>query len=348
MIKRIWIKLTAVLLIAGAVLGYSVWKNHFAEKDPDLREMKRFLKSASAADAEKLSLKYSRVENRFFRKKKFAEVRRLNQLMREYGGKVSFPNYFYDFSDYTSYVGERDYSRALETLKRIETMPGQSPEVRGAILGEQIRCIAERDGIDAASREFKSRIAEAAQPMFRPAYTAYINTLYRHRRPDEALQATLEAGERILPEAGTPPFVARLGGDLLRNGKDERRLAELIPPEKRKALTNRRNFLENRMGAYFAASALSGTVTIPAKMNIAYQNRGLINRAVLAAFSNFVLLQGDDLLREGDFRRTTKGTSEGRIIRSPIHSLLTMRLPRGCIRCGICLTRRLGRSGARQ
>lgn len=235
MIKRIWIKLTAALLTAGAVLGYSVWKNHFAEKDPDLREMKRFLKSASAADAEKLSLKYSRVENRFFRKKKFAEVRRLNQLMREYGGKVSFPNYFYDFSDYTSYVGEGDYSRALETLKRIETMPGQSPEIRGAILGEQIRCIAERDGIDAASREFKSRIAEAAQPMFRPAYTAYINTLYRHRRPDEALQATLEAGERILPEAGTPPFVARLGGDLLRNGKDERRLAELIPPEKRPA-----------------------------------------------------------------------------------------------------------------
>ena len=223
-IKRIWIKLAAVLLIAGAVLGYSVWKNHFAEKDPDLREMKRFLKSASAADAEKLSLKYSRVENRFFRKKKFAEVRRLNQLMREYGGKVSFPNYFYDFSDYTSYVGEGDYSRALETLKRIESMPGQSPEVRGAILGEQIRCIAERDGIDAASREFKSRIAEAAQPMFR-----------RHRRPEEALQATLEAGERILPQTGTPPFVARLGGDLLRNGKDERHLAELIPPEKRPA-----------------------------------------------------------------------------------------------------------------
>ena len=192
-IKRIWIKLAAVLLIAGAVLGYSVWKNHFAEKDPDLREMKRFLKSASAADAEKLSLKYSRVENRFFRKKKFAEVRRLNQLMREYGGKVSFPNYFYDFSDYTSYVGEGDYSRALETLKRIESM------------------------------------------MFRPAYTAYINTLYRHRRPEEALQATLEAGERILPQTGTPPFVARLGGDLLRNGKDERHLAELIPPEKRPA-----------------------------------------------------------------------------------------------------------------
>lgn len=78
----------------------------------------------------------------------------------------------------------------------------------------------------------------------------------------------------------------------------------LIPPEKRSALTNRRNFLENRLGAYFAASALSGTVSIPAKMNIAYQNRGLINRAVLAAFSNFVLMQGDDLLREGDFRKT--------------------------------------------
>ena len=78
----------------------------------------------------------------------------------------------------------------------------------------------------------------------------------------------------------------------------------LIPPEKRKALTNRRNFLENRPGAYFAAAALSGTVTIPAKMNIAYQNKGLINRAILAAFSNVVLMQGDDLLREGDFRRT--------------------------------------------
>ena len=78
----------------------------------------------------------------------------------------------------------------------------------------------------------------------------------------------------------------------------------LIPPEKRGTLSNRRNFLENRLGAYFAAAALSGTVTIPAEMNVAYQNKGLINRAVLAAFSNVVLMQGDDLLREGDFRRT--------------------------------------------
>lgn len=78
----------------------------------------------------------------------------------------------------------------------------------------------------------------------------------------------------------------------------------LIPPEKRGSLTNRRNFLQNKLGAFFDAAGLSSTVTTPARMNIAYKNRGLINRAVLAAFSNFVLMQGDDLLREGDFRNT--------------------------------------------
>ena len=77
-----------------------------------------------------------------------------------------------------------------------------------------------------------------------------------------------------------------------------------IPPEKRGDLSNRRNFLRNRLGAYFDAAGLAGAITIPARMNFAYHNRGLIHRAILAAFSNFVLMQGDDLLREGDFRTT--------------------------------------------
>ena len=233
--KRILLKLAAVLAVACAVLGYSVWKHHFAEPVPELREMKKFLKSKAAADAEVVGLKYSRLEHGFFRKKMFPEIRRLNRLMRETGGKSAYPDYFYDFSDYTSYIGERDFSRALETLDRIEAMTDQTPAVRGAVLGERIRCIAERDGIDEAAREFKKRIAAASQPMFRPAYTAYVNTLYRHKRPEEAIRATLEAGERILPETGTAPFTARLGSDLVRLGQDERRLGELIPPDQKPA-----------------------------------------------------------------------------------------------------------------
>lgn len=78
----------------------------------------------------------------------------------------------------------------------------------------------------------------------------------------------------------------------------------LIAPEKRGELSERNNFLANRQRAYFDAAALAGLATIPAKLNAAYRSRAVVNRAVIAAFHNFIHMQGDDLLREGDFRNT--------------------------------------------
>lgn len=232
--KRILIKPAAILLVSSAILGYSVWKNRGRESVSELAEMKQLLKTATAKDASAVGLRYSRLDNALFRKKKFAEIRRLNELMRNAEKEVvTLPPYFFDFSDYMSYIGERDFAKALDVLEKIEKMPNQDSQVRGAILGERVRCVAELKGIDAATAEFNRRIAEATQAMFRPAYTGYINTLYRYDRHEAAIKATLEAAERILPEPGTPPFVSRLGGDLVRLGFGEKRLRELLPPEKR-------------------------------------------------------------------------------------------------------------------
>ena len=232
--KRILIKPAVALLVSAAILGYSVWKNREKENVPELAEMKEILKTATARDAAAVGLKYSRLDNSLFRKKQFADIRRLNELMRNSGKDlIQIPAYFFDFSDYMSYIGERDFAKALDVLGKIETMPNLDAGVHGAILGEQIRCIAELKGIDAAIAEFSRKMKNAAQPMFRPAYTSYINTLYRHNRCEAAINATLEAAGRILPTPGTPPFAARLGGDRIRRGLDEKRLAELLPPEKR-------------------------------------------------------------------------------------------------------------------
>ena len=115
--KRMLIKPAAALLVSAAILGYSVWKNREKENVPELAEMKQMLKTATAKDATAVGLKYSRLDSALFRKKQFADIRRLNELMRN-GGKdlVQVPAYFFDFSDYMSYIGEHDFAKALDVL----------------------------------------------------------------------------------------------------------------------------------------------------------------------------------------------------------------------------------------
>ena len=75
-----------------------------------------------------------------------------------------------------------------------------------------------------------------------------------------------------------------------------------ISPEKRKTLSNRRSFLKNQISNMFHARNIAMLITTPLELNITYGNKGLLNRAILADFSKIVKMQGDDLLRENDFR----------------------------------------------
>lgn len=82
----------------------------------------------------------------------------------------------------------------------------------------------------------------------------------------------------------------------------KRQCGTWIAPEKRKNLSNRRKFLKYSVPAIFTAKNIAMLITAPLELNIAYKNKGLLNRAILADFAKIVMMQGDDLLRENDFR----------------------------------------------
>ena len=84
----------------------------------------------------------------------------------------------------------------------------------------------------------------------------------------------------------------------------KRQCGAWIAPEKRENLSNRRNFLKNGVPSLFTAKNIAMLITTPLELNIAYKNKGLLNRAILADFAKIVMMQGDDLLREKDFRNS--------------------------------------------
>jgi len=75
-----------------------------------------------------------------------------------------------------------------------------------------------------------------------------------------------------------------------------------IDPAKQKNLIDWQSGLHGSVLSPFDAGALAAAATTPGKMNPAYHNRPIINRAVISAFYHLASRQGDDLLREGDFR----------------------------------------------
>ena len=231
--KRLLIKPAIILLAALLALGYSLWKERSDDPVPEIAEMKRQLRNAVPGDAS-LMKHYTSADSALFRRKLYADARRLNGIMRKADRKTSaIPAYFFDFSDYMSYIGERSFDRALEVLEKIRNTPGLPPQVSGAVLGERVRCIAEQRGADAAIEEFDNLIAGASASMLAPAYNTFINILYTHKRMEEAFRRTVEAGDRIPDRAGEVSFFTRLGADLVRNGEGEPRLAALLPPDKR-------------------------------------------------------------------------------------------------------------------
>lgn len=233
--KRILIKPAIILLAALLALGYSLRKERTDDPVPEIAEMKRLLRDAAPGDAS-LMKHYTSADSALFRRKLYAEARRLNGVMRKAEKKTSaIPAHFFDFSDYMSYIGERSFDRALEVLDKIRNTPGLPPRVYGAVLGERVRCIAELRGTDAAVAEFDKLAAGASVPVLAPAYNTFINVLHTHKRTEEAFRRTVEAGDRIPVHEGEISFFSRLGADLVRNGEGEPRLAALLPPDKRVA-----------------------------------------------------------------------------------------------------------------
>ncbi len=226
--KRILIKPAIILLAALLALGYSLRKERTDDPVPEIAEMKRLLRDAAPGDAS-LMKHYTSADSALFRRKLYAEARRLNGVMRKTEKKTSaIPAHFFDFSDYMSYIGERSFDRALEVLDKIRNTPGLPPRVYGAVLGERVRCIAELRGTDAAVAEFDKLAAGASVPVLAPAYNTFINVLHTHKRTEEAFRRTVEAGDRIPVHEGEISFFSRLGADLVRNGEGEPRLAALL------------------------------------------------------------------------------------------------------------------------
>lgn len=78
-----------------------------------------------------------------------------------------------------------------------------------------------------------------------------------------------------------------------------------VAPDKRDKLVDWQTGLHGSVLSPFDASGLAAVAVTPGKMNPAYLKQGVINRAVISAFYHLASLQGDDLMREGDFQRNS-------------------------------------------
>lgn len=80
--KRILIKPAIILLAALLALGYSLRKERTDDPVPEIAEMKRLLRDAAPGDAS-LMKHYTSADSALFRRKLYAEARRLNGVMRK-------------------------------------------------------------------------------------------------------------------------------------------------------------------------------------------------------------------------------------------------------------------------
>lgn len=74
-------------------------------------------------------------------------------------------------------------------------------------------------------------------------------------------------------------------------------------PEKHDKLVDWQSGLHGSVLSPFDASALAAGAVLPGRLNPLHDNQAVIRRAQISAFYHLISLQGDDIMREGDFRK---------------------------------------------
>lgn len=229
--KRILIKPLVILLIAAAVLAYSWFRNRAAEKDsPEIAAVEKILNDPKS-DSSALFRAYSRAESSLMRKKKYDQVLLLTDRIRRSGKNTGKLANILDFSDYSACFSSGRYEEALKKLETIESNPQTIPEVKGAVAGEKMRCLAAQKGIDSALLFFDAFLKDkTTRPeMLLYAYDTCINLLFQYKRDEDALKRTVAAANATANPETIRHFLERLGRFLTREPNPEQKLHALMP-----------------------------------------------------------------------------------------------------------------------
>ncbi len=229
--KRILIKPLVILIIAAAVLAYSYYKSRPAkESSPEITAMTEVLDNPES-DASAIFRAYTKAESSLMRKKEYDTVLRLTSLVRESGRTSKELTNVLDFSEYSASFFSGKYQEALEKLEVIEANPQTIPEVKGAVAGEKMRCIAAMKGIDSAILFFDAFLKEkTTRPeMLLYAYDTCINVLFQYEKKEEALKRTVDGANATANPETVRHFLERLGKFLVREEEPERKLHVLMP-----------------------------------------------------------------------------------------------------------------------
>ena len=229
--KRVLIKPLIILVIAAAVFAYSYYKNRQAEKAiPEIAAMEEVLENPES-DASAIFRAYTKAESSLMRKKEYDTVLRLTSLVRKSGRTSKELTNVLDFSEYSACFFSGKYQEALEKLDTIEANPQTIPEVKGAVAGEKMRCIAAMKGIDSAILFFDAFLKEkTTRPeMLLYAYDTCINVLFQYEKNDEALKRTVDGANATANPDTIRHFLERLGRFLVREQDPERKLHALMP-----------------------------------------------------------------------------------------------------------------------
>ena len=229
--KRILIKPLVILAIAAAVLAYSFYKSRTAkDASPEIAAVEEVLENPDS-DASAIFRAYTKAESSLMRKKEYDTVLRLTALVRKSGRATKELTNVLDFSDYSACFFSGKYQEALEKLDVIEANPQTIPEVKGAVAGEKMRCIAAMKGIDEAVLFFDSFLKEkTTRPeMLLYAYDTCINVLFQYGKREEALKRTVAGANATANPETVRHFLERLGKCLAQEKEPEQKLHVLMP-----------------------------------------------------------------------------------------------------------------------
>ena len=229
--KRILIKPLVILIIAAAILAYSWYRNRPAkESSPEIAAMTEVLND-TASDASAIFRAYTKAESSLMRKKEYDNVLRLTDLVRNSGRATRELAHVLDFSDYSACFFSGKYQEAFEKLETIQDNPQTIPEVKGAVAGEKMRCIAAMKGIDEAVLFFDSFLKEkTTRPeMLLYAYDTCINVLFQYGKREDALKRTVAGANATANPETVRHFLERLGKFLTQEKNPEQKLHLLMP-----------------------------------------------------------------------------------------------------------------------
>jgi len=230
--KRLLVKPLILVGIAAVVFGYSWYRQKSApDSVPEIESVKKLLRSKDPVTPAACTSAWGDAERALMKRKEYDSVLRLAKLMRDSGKIPEELHMLLDFSEYSAYFFGKRYPEALKKLDELAASGKLAPEVRGAVAGERMRCLAASQGIGKAMDFFRSfRNKKTTTPVvYEYACTTAVNLLFQYRKADDAYRLLLDSAN-VAPRDRKRHYLEQLGAFLARSQKDPlAKLRELMP-----------------------------------------------------------------------------------------------------------------------